>query len=118
MLRLLLQPEEVAASLRILHIDPGHARADLVLGYVFAAAFHAGYHAAVPICVLMLDSCLLLEAQVGEGFARSIAEGLLALRCVDGMDADLHLFIGPRLAAAGCEGVAVTDTDDQAEECG
>ena len=66
----------------------------------------------------MLDACLLLEAQVGEGFARSIAEGLLALRCVDSMDAHLDLFIGARLAAAGRECVAVADTDDQAEEGG
>jgi len=64
-----------------------------------------GHHAAVPLCVLVLDARLLLEAQVGEGFARAIAEWLLALWCVDGMDAHLHLFIGVRLAAAGCEGV-------------
>jgi len=89
-----------------------------VLGHVFAAAFHAGHHAAVAICVLVLDAGLLLEAQVGEGFARAVAVGLVALRCIDGVDPHLHLLIGARLAAAGRECVAVADTDDQAEEGG
>lgn len=48
----------------------------------------------------------------------SYAEGLLSFRCIDGMDAHLHLLIRARLAAACCEGVAVADTDDQAEEGG
>ena len=34
---------------------------------------------------------------------------LLTAALIDGMDSHLHLFIGARLAAAGCAGVAVTD---------
>lgn len=34
---------------------------------------------------------------------------LLTAALIHGMDSHLHLFIGARLAAAGCAGVAVTD---------
>lgn len=107
MLGLPLQPEQVAAPFGILYVDSGHAGAYLVLGHVFAAAFHACHRAAVAIGVIVLDKRLLLEAEVGEGFALAFAEGLLALRSIDGMDAHLHLFIGAMLAAARSECVAV-----------
>lgn len=89
-----------------------------MLCHVFASAFHAGHHTAIAISVMVLDAGLLLEAEVRERFTRAVAEGLLALRCIDGMDPHLHLLIGARLAAAGRECVAIADTDDQAEEGG
>lgn len=52
---------------------------------------------------------MLLVAQSRQRLARAGAEGLLALRRVDGGNPHLDLLVGPRLAAAGGEGVAVGD---------
>jgi hypothetical protein len=60
----------------------------------------------------------LLEAHAGQVLSAALAEGLSLLWCVDFGQAHLYLFIGSRLATAGGQGVAVADTDDEAEEGG
>lgn len=83
-----------------------------------SAALHIRHRAAVAVLGLWCDLSLDLEAQIRQLFLRALAEGLGLLGRVDRGEADLDLLLAARLAAACCEGVAVADADDEAEEGG
>lgn len=81
---------------------------------ILPSALHARHRPAVAVPSLRLDRRLLLEAQRGQALPAAFAEGLAFFWGVNFGHAHLDLLVGPRLAAAGCKGVAVSDGNDEA----
>lgn len=106
-------------ALSITHVVPSHARPHLGLPSILPTAFHISDSAAVTVFGLGGDLGLLLETQRGQSLAAALVEGLRFLGCVDARQAHFHLLIWVRgvfRRAAGGEGIAIADSDDETED--
>jgi hypothetical protein len=111
-----LQRVEVAVALGVFVVDPGQAGGNLVLTGIAPKALNIGHGAPVAVAGAFGDAGLDLVAQLGERLPRALSEGLGLLGRINRSDPHLYLLIGPRLAAAGGESVAIGDGDYEANE--
>ena len=116
--RALLQRLQLGVLLCVGRVDPGHASAHLGRGYVRPAAAHLRHHAAIAVLVHRLQRGSLPKAQLRQVLPRLLPKRLAGFGRVDGGDAHLDLLVGTGCVAAGGEGVAVADGDDQAKQGG
>lgn len=101
--------------------EPGHPRAHHHRARILASALHVSHRAPVAVCRADGQPGLLLKAQPRQVLPAALTVGLSLLGRVDAGQADFDLLVRMRCIlcrAAGREGVAVADADDQAEEGG
>ena len=117
-LRGTLQRRQVGIVAGVRRVDPGHASANLGRGYVRPTAAHLRHHAAIAVFIHRLQRGPLPKAKLRQMLPRLLPKRLAGFGRVDGGDAHLDLLVGTGGAAAGGEGVAVADGDDQAKQGG
>ena len=113
--RALLQRLQLGVLLCIGRVDPGHASGNLGGRHIFARTLHIGHGAAVIVPGQRLQPCLLPKAQLRQVLLGAGAKRLFGFGGINGGDAYLDGAIRPRCAAAGGEGVAIADGNNQAE---
>lgn len=116
--RLALQWRQMRVVLGIGRIDPGQAGAHLCGGDIGVAAAHIGHGAAIGVLVQRRNVGVLLQAQLRQVLPGALPIGLAAFGCINGRNAHPDRVVSARWAAAGGEGVAVADGDDQAKQGG
>lgn len=113
---LTLQGHQMRVLACIRCVDPGQTGTHLAAGYIGIATLHIGHAAAIDVFVKHLDARALVQAQLQQIFARLWAKGLAGFGSVNGGNTHFDLVGRKRRSATRSKGVAVADSDDQAQQ--